>query len=270
MSPTRLYLDLLKRCLSRELFIEEEVHEPTFADWRAHMWRPVKRALERHGLHLVRRGGDREKRVQGRDWPPYAETMIGLRRLDNLQYCTETAIEDDVPGDFVETGVWRGGASIFMRAVLAAHGDRKRTVWLADSFRGVPRPDPATYPADERVDLFKRRELAVSLSEVRANFRRYGLLDSQVQFLEGWFKDTLPRAPIERIAVLRLDGDLYESTMDALNALFPKVSSGGFVIVDDYGDLPGCAQAVHDYRTRLGIVDDIHKIDQAGVFWRRG
>lgn len=79
-----------------------------------------------------------------------------------------------------------------------------------------------------------------SLEEVQENFRRYNLLDDQVQFLKGWFCDTLPTAPIEKLAVLRLDGDLYESIMDGLNALYDKVSPGGFIIVDDYGDFEPC------------------------------
>ena len=265
----RLYLDLLKRCLTRELFIEEEVHTVTSGGWRAALWRPAARLLARRGLHLVRIGGDRQKRFEGRDWPPNAETMIGLRRLNNLQYCVETVIQDGVPGDLVETGVWRGGASIFMRAILAAYGQTARTVWVADSFRGVPPPNPLQYSADEGIDLHKYRELAVGIAEVKANFARYRLLDAQVKFLEGWFKDTLPNAPIQQIAVLRLDGDLYESTMDALKALYPRVSPGGFVVIDDYGDLKACAEAVSTYRRMHGIGEAIQPIDQSGVFWRR-
>jgi O-methyltransferase len=265
-----LYLDLLKRCLTRELFIEEEVRRVRIRDWRAPLWRPVERALQRRGMYVVRRGADRAKRAEGLDWPPAAETMIGLRRLDNLQRCAETVIREAVPGDLAETGVWRGGASIFMRAVLAAHGVGDRTIWVADSFRGLPPPNPALYPADRGLDLHKYAELSVDIAEVKANFSRYGLLDERVRFLEGWFKDTLPRAPIERLAVLRLDGDLYESTMDALGALYPRLSVGGFVIVDDY-DIPACARAVEDYRRTHGIVDPIEKIEntEIGVFWRR-
>jgi O-methyltransferase len=226
--------------------------------------------LGARGIQAVRIGGDRAVRAEGRDWPPRAETMIGLRRLDNLQRCAETVIREGVPGDFIETGVWRGGAAIFMRAVLAARGVRDRTVWVADSFQGLPRPNPSAYPADAGLDLFRHPELSVSLDQVKANFARYRLLDERVQFLAGWFEDTLPRAPIERLALLRLDGDLYESTMDALTALYPRLSTGGFVIVDDY-DIAACARAVRDYREANGIRDQIEKIadTEYGVFWRR-
>ena len=159
--------------------------------------------------------------------------MIGMQRLTSLQHCVETVLAEDVPGDLVECGVWRGGASILMRAVLAAHGDETRCVWLADSFAGLPRPDTANYKADKGIRLYLRLRfapiLAVPETEVRANFQRYGLLDDQVCFLPGWFKDTLHDAPIDRIAVLRLDGDLYESTIQALDALYPRLSPGGFL-----------------------------------------
>jgi hypothetical protein len=208
----------------------------------------------------------RRKRVEGWDWPSRAYTMIGLRRLNNIQYCFEQAIAQEVPGDLIETGAWRGGATIFMRALLEAYGVRDRAVWVADSFEGLPRPDVERYPADAGMDLYKFDELAVSLEEVQRNFRRYGLLDDRVRFLKGWFRDTLPGAPIEKLAMLRMDADLYESTMDALVNLYPRLSRGGCLIVDDYF-IPACRKAVHDYREQHGITDEIVKIDDIGAYW---
>src|SRR5262249_23671341 len=150
---------------------------------------------------------------------------------------------------------------------LKAYGVTDRTVWLADSFEGLPPPNAALYPHDRGSTLHQFGFLAVSLDQVRENFQRYGLLDEQVQFLKGWFRDTLPTAPVQRLAVLRLDGDLYESTMDALTHLYPKVSPGGYVIVDDYGNIAACRQAVHDYRNWHEVQDPIHDIDGMGVFW---
>ena len=172
------YLDLLAGCLSRELFLE--LDEP---------------------------GVDPADRHEGRDWPATAETMIGRRRLDNLIDCLATVLDDDIPGDVIETGVWRGGATILMRAALAAWEDPDRSVWVADSFNGLPPPDAAAFPADEGVDLSGIGTLAVSRAEVASNFERYGLLDDRVRFLEGWFADTLSSAPISRLALIRLDGD---------------------------------------------------------------
>ena len=173
-------------------------------------------------------------RADGRDWPFSAETMIGRRRLDNLIECLTTVLDDGIPGDLIETGVWRGGATILMRGALAAWEDEARSVWVADSFRGLPTPDGTTWPADQGVDLSDIDALAVPRSVVEANFERYGLLDERVHFLEGWFADTLPTAPIKQLALLRLDGDLYQSTWEALEHLYPKLSVGGIVIVDPW------------------------------------
>jgi hypothetical protein len=214
-------------------------------------------------------GVDERARAEGRDWPARAHTMIGFKRLANLRMCVETVLDDGVPGDLIETGVWRGGATIFMRAILKARAVTDRVVWVADSFSGLPPPDTARYPHDEGITLHQFPQLAVPLERVQDNFRRYGLLDSQVRFLKGWFRDTLPTAPIDRLAILRLDGDLHESTIQALDSLYDKLSPGGFVIVDDYHNVAACRQAVHDFRNNRGITDPIQTIDWGGAFWRR-
>jgi len=206
--------------------------------------------------------------VADRDWPLRAHSMIGLERMDNIRTCVETVLAEGVPGDLMETGVWRGGATIFMRALLEAYGDRSRKVWVADSFRGLPPPDPEQFPVDAGDAHHERDELAISLATVRENFRRYGLLDDRVVFVEGWFRDTLPACGVERLAVLRLDGDLYESTYVALESLYPKLSIGGFAIVDDYA-LPACRQAIHDFRAAQNIDEPLVTVDWTGTYWRR-
>lgn len=244
-----LYLDLLKKCLTRTLF-EDQTLVP---EDPARTPQPF----------------DAARREDGRDWPTDAETMIGLKRLTSLQDCVAAVVQDGVPGDLIETGVWRGGAAIFMRAALEAYGDAERRVWAADSFEGLPKPDEERYPADDGDMLWSEPSLAVSLDEVKRNFARYGLLDERVRFLPGWFRDTLPSAPIDRLALLRLDGDLYESTIVALDSLYSKVSSGGFVIVDDYGAIPACRAAVDDFRTAHGVSEELVPVDWTGVYWRR-
>ena len=156
-----------------------------------------------------------------------------------------------------------------MRALLRAHGVSDRVVWACDSFEGMPKPNAVKYRADQGYDLSEVEYLSVSLERVEDNFRRFGLLDEQVRFVKGWFRDSLPNSKIGRVAVLRLDGDLYESTMDSLTALYDRVSTGGFVIVDDYGDWPPCKQAVHDFRNARKITDKIEMIDACGAYWRR-
>jgi O-methyltransferase len=265
--PARAYLELLSRCLTRELFLDQEWWDVRLDEWPggAEAVRPV---LAERGWRLVRRG-DPDARGEGRDWPPTAETMIGTARLDNVLSCCVDAVRSGVPGDFVETGVWRGGTTILMRGVLRALGDEDRSVWVADSFEGLPVPDPDRYPADAGLDWSHVEVLKVDADSVRANFARYGLLDERVRFLEGWFCDTLPDAPIEAISVLRLDGDLYQSTMDALVALEPRVSPGGYVLVDDYGGWEPCRAAVDDYRRSHGIDAALHRVDWTGVWWRK-
>jgi hypothetical protein len=134
----------------------------------------------------------------------------------------------------------------------------------------LPVPSAIDYKkqGDKSVDMSDITYLAVSLEQVKANFQRFDLLDDQVKFLKGWFCDTLPTAPIERIAVLRMDGDMYTSTMDALTNLYQKVSPGGYVIVDDYNSWPACKSAVDEYRRDHGVTADLVKIDPHAVYWR--
>ncbi len=260
------YLQVVKRCLTRGSY-----RSPARVEGRRRwmLYQAGARVVGQFGFELVRRI-DSTERDEGRNYTSDADTMIGTRRLENLQSCVVDVLRQGVPGDLIETGVWRGGASIFMRAVLNAYGITDRTVWLADSFQGLPKPDAVRYPADADDELWKASALAVSVDQVKANFAAYGLLDDQVRFLVGWFRDTLPTAPVERIAVLRLDGDLYESTMDALTALYDRVAVGGYVIVDDYGAMESCRRAVDDFRSERGITDAIERIDWTGAFWRKG
>jgi O-methyltransferase len=265
------YLDLLAGCLSRTIIPEyyQRFAGPTKWIYRI-AYSLIEGPLRNKGYTLVRHYKvDPDKRQAGKDWPPDAETMIGLKRLDNLRQCIWTVLQDDIPGDLIETGVWRGGACIFMRGALRAYGDHSRSVWLADSFEGLPKPSPDKYAADLNDSHWEHNDyLAVSLEQVQANFARYGLLDDRVHFLKGWFSETLPSAPIEKLAILRLDGDMYESTIDAISALYPRLSPGGFVIVDDYW-LKGCKAAIHDYRSANGIGDPMIDIDGSAVYWRR-
>ena len=273
-----LYLDLLKQCLTRSIFPEtyEPLRQPASLRFvrRKLSWGVyplLKRLLVLQDLELVRPlSHDPAVRRQGRDWPAEAETMIGIDRLDHLQTCVTDVIQKRVLGDLIETGVWRGGAAILMRAVLQAYGERDRNVWVADSFQGLPPPDPERHPEDAADTHWQQaHRLAVPLEEVQSNFRRYGLLDGQVRFLVGWFRDTLPSAPIGPLAILRLDGDMYESTSEALAHLYPKLSLGGYVIIDDYGSVLGCRRAVEDFRTKHQIKEELQRADRAAVYWQR-
>lgn len=243
-SLRKLYLDMVQRSVINTIY--EDANQDR---WQPHTY-------------------DKKLRELGRDWPAQAHSMIGNRRMTNLREIAEYVMENNIPGDFIETGVWRGGACIMLRAVLKAYGDTQRRVFLADSFCGLPAPNPEI-AADAGDQHYTFSELFVSSQNVRENFAKYDLLDDQVCFLEGWFSDTLPTAPIDQIAILRLDGDMYESTIDALNALFDRVTPGGFVIIDDYGAVEGCQRAIHDFRASREIDDPLFDIDGYGAFWRK-
>jgi O-methyltransferase len=244
------YLDLVERCLRNEIHGE-----------------PRLEALLRAAATRVRHPW--QTRTWREFWPVKAHTMLSAARLTNVRRLVEATLQDGVAGDYIETGVWRGGACILMRAVLAAYGVCDRRVYVADSFEGLPRPNSDRYPADRRDRLFSFAELAVSEAEVRRNFDAYGLLDAQVVFVKGLFKDTLPALKGHPFALIRLDGDMYESTMDALTNLYDGLSSGGYVVVDDYGILNGCRRAVHDFLDGRSLAPSIEDIDGHGVWWRK-
>jgi hypothetical protein len=208
-----------------------------------------------------------DHREYGWDWPSQAPSMIGARRMNNVRSECERVLQQGVPGDFMETGVWRGGACIMMRAVLHAYGVTDRRVIAADSFTGFPKPSSE---ADATFYLHEFRDFAVPLEAARAAFARYGLLDDQVVFLKGLFKDTLPTAPVEALALLRLDGDMYESTRDGLVNLYGKLSPGGTLIADDYFLFDAQRKAVDEFRAERGIADPIIQIDHYGGYWIKG
>jgi O-methyltransferase len=273
---TSLYLDLLKRSLTGALAEDNDsilggVRTAGSTVWKRRLANLVGQAASQAKVEIVyKKPYDPKLREVGRDWPSRAESMIGLRRMENIQHCVQTALDEDVPGDLIEAGVWRGGACIFMKANLLARGDSTRVVWVADSFQGLPPPNTTLYPADTGDDLYTRGGLSVGADQVRHNFERYGVFDDRVKFLVGWFKDTLPEAPIEALSVMRLDGDMYESTWQAIEALYPKLSPGGFCIIDDFGSHQSQAgQAVLDYRLSNGIDEEIVDIDGFGAFWRK-
>jgi hypothetical protein len=261
------YIDLLKRVVANTVYEDPAIPFPAatappdaWDNWRIACSNPS----------FVRPDFDHRTRATGADLPSLAHTMVGVARLDNVHKCLNQVIADGVPGDFIETGVWRGGVCILARGIFKAHGITDRAVWVADSFEGIPEVGDDGHPLDQVLQLHRANDtLGVSEQTVRENFARYGLLDDQVHFLHGWFCDTLPTAPIEKLAVLRLDGDLHVSTMDALNSLYSKLSVGGYVIIDDY-IMPGCQQAVDEFRKTHGLEDDpIEAIDEWSVYWRR-
>jgi hypothetical protein len=210
MSPLQLqYADLLKRTLTSTTYPEREQN--------------IERVKE------------------GREYAQNAHTVIGWRRLENIQLAIEYILKSGVEGDFLEAGVWKGGACIFATGVLQALGDAHRRVWVVDSFEGLPRPTihGVRNTTNNEVGWSEQRDFyAISVDQVRQNFEAYGLLSERVRFVKGFFAESLREKAAElgmnKLAILRMDGDMYESYMDVLFNLYERVSVGGVVIVDDY------------------------------------
>ncbi len=270
------YLWLLKRALVNLIYPEHELRLEFLEDGPRDMEKPERERFLRDIGRL--QAGELEAlkafKADGRVWKSaparFSHTMIGLARLDNLERCAEGVFRESVGGDFLEAGVCQGGAAIFMRALQVAHGEADRATWAADSFLGLPKPS-GEVDAAAGLDFSESKFpwLAWDEAAVADHFRRYDLLDDQVRFLSGWFAETLPRAPLERIAVLRIDADLYQSTREVLEALYDRVSPGGYVIVDDYSAFEPCRRAVDEFRARRGLHAPVQRIDWTGVFWKK-
>ncbi|MGI8876197.1 MAG: TylF/MycF/NovP-related O-methyltransferase [Egibacteraceae bacterium] len=260
-STTSLYLDLVRSSVSGAIHADQYAF---VADPAELVGPELAEQLQREGVHLIRARQPKDR------WVVHQVSMVAANSLRHLQRCVEDLIQRGIPGDLIEAGAWRGGASILMRAVLAAHGVRDRRVYVADSFEGLPPPDER-YPADAGDRHHTIRQLAVSLEEVQSNFGRYGLLDDQVRFLRGWFEETLPTVRDRVWALVRIDGDMYSSTMQALECLYPGLAVGGIVVIDDYGAVQACSEAVEDFRRRRGISEPLREVvpGRAGVFWAR-
>ena len=193
-------------------------------------------------------------------WPKNGESMTSLQSLEFLHRAVRDVLERNVKGDVIETGVWKGGSIIAMKAAFDAYGSKDRKFWVCDSFEGCPPPEVYSVSVgegginDKEDNHWQIKHLQISEEDVRENFRKYGLLDDRVMFVRGWFHETIPNIAnqIEKISILRLDGDLYISTMPVLENLYDKVEKGGYVILDDVG-LKNHDRAVHEFRTKHNI-----------------
>jgi hypothetical protein len=276
----RRYLQLLKKALVNLIYPEHELRlryleavrsrdaEPAPADRLG-----VQRALRdlRYAdaasfaeLVASKQDGQNFRKAVTRD----AHTMVGLRRLDNIEWCAAQIFAAGTEGDFLEAGVCQGGASIFMRGLQVAYAQEHRSMWVADSFEGLPAPRSEV---DAGLDFTEERMpwLAASLTSVQDNFRTYDLLSDQVRFVKGWFSESLAAATVGNIALLRVDADLYESTRDVLLALYDRVTPGGFIIVDDYHAFRACRTAVDEFRAGRGIADPLRRVDWTATYWQK-
>lgn len=230
-------------------------------------------AIDHDPLESLCEGGDGTiYRVPSQSWQreggydvpaPPAVTMVGIKRLTNVRDLLFKCLQDNILGDFIECGVWKGGACILASRILKGTG---RKVYVCDSFSGVPAPK-AQYPHDAGQRIHEQNHLRVSQEQVLENFKKFNATGKHVVFVPGLFQDTLKtlKGPF---CVVRSDGDLYESTYSTLETLYPLLSDGGYLIEDDW--ILGMAQAATvDYRAHHGITAPIIDIDGIGVYWQK-
>lgn len=234
-----MYIDLLQNSVSGYIYKE---FGPYNRSARACVMRDEPMDFEGGNVHMT-----------------VGHSMIGFIRLRNIRDCIKEVIKDNIPGDFYELGVWRGGACIFARGVLNALGHPHRTVHVFDAFENI-----RNYGG-------KSSYLSVSESQVRSNFDKYGLTNNVV-FHKGLFKDTVPQfrskvaAPV---AILRIDGNFYDSYQDALYAFYDKVPVGGFVIFDDIMSHADVMRQWRDFKADQNIPEEPVRLDRHSAFFRK-
>jgi len=216
----------------------------------------------------VVRSFDPVERMKGNDWPPWGQTMVGHLRLLNVRTAIEDTVKNNVPGDFVELGTWRGGTCIFAKAIFNVMGETSRKVHLFDAFEKIQSYDTTQ---GNFVDF-----LAATQDSVSHNFQKFGVLDDNVEFHKGLFKNTVPAFvaanPNLQLSVLRIDGNFYDSYQDALYYLFPLVPVGGYVIFDDVfvnnGD-EAIMQCWLDFKKDNSVPEELTRIDDVSAYFKK-
>lgn len=218
-------------------------------------------------IHSLDSPGRRDARASGLDWPYLGKTMIGILRLRQTLNLLLTAFTNNIPGGFMETGVWRGGASIFIRAIFRAVRQYQRPVIVCDSFKGLPPINASSY--HDWVNFEYVFYLRVSDDEVRQHFIEAGVYDPQIYFVKGFFNETMPVLSnmVHRLVFLRLDGDMYESTVDVLYRFYDKVSIGGYVYIDDW-KLPAEWATAHFFQVH-NMTEQLITMDGNTVYWQK-
>lgn len=234
------YIDLLKRSVTNYLYLGEE---RTFENFRC-----IKHYDVETGAW----------KIEELSRPT---TLLTKSQLDLVEHAVVSVEQRGIPGDFMEAGIWRGGVIIFLRGLMDAYGIEGRCIIAADSFEGIPRNIRAVNdPVDEWPDRW-----VAGVEEVKRNIDRFGFLDERIRFLVGYFETSLKELADETFALIRLDSDSYDSVETSLNHLYPRLSRGGIVIVDDW-HLPGCQMAVRDYLQRENVTAEI-RVHGGNAWW---
>ncbi|PHM36573.1 TylF/MycF/NovP-related O-methyltransferase [Xenorhabdus innexi] len=269
-----MYLDLLGRTLTNRIY---EPEKPKGTLHEVESIREVLCQLSDEGIDLGISAEELTDILQYTKRSRNIHTYVSEEALSNIRFAVETVHRENIEGDLLDCGVLRGGTSIYMAGALK-YLSSSRKVYVADSFSGLPSPSAKDgmfinqfwHRFAKHLPLYNLDCLA-TIDDVKENFHRYGLLSESVVFTKGWFADTLPCLPDEaRFSVIRIDADWYSSTLDVLNNTYHKLSENGFIIIDDY-HLPGCQNAVDEFRKLHGITAQLEVADKsAGVFfWRK-
>ncbi len=251
------YLKSIVGVITRTFF-----NEPTTEQLNEKKWRSLKEIYTKNPSYF----SDNQRRRFGIEcWPVEADSMVGVFRLVNIYTCLRDVIENKIEGDFVETGVWKGGSCVMANAVIQEYGENRR-VHVFDSFEGLPIPYMMQDNGDNHHTISC---LAISEERVKETFLSYDLLTDNVVFRKGWFKDTMQKTEdIEKISILRLDGDMYSSTIEVLEGLYDKVQIGGYIIIDDW-TLKNAKQAVNDFLNKRELIPTIVDIDNVSCYWKK-
>lgn len=215
---------------------------------------------------------DREATEIIRAVRPY--TMTSIERIFALIEATRYIVRADVPGSIVECGVWRGGSMMAVAHTLKQLGKEDRDLYLFDTYEGMTRPSEIDidYKGEVAVKTFMQKKRSeessswcyASIEEVKRNLYSTGYNHERMRFVKGRVEETIPGSAPERIALLRLDTDWYESTRHELHYLFPRISRGGVLIIDDYGYWQGCRKAVDEYLSQNNVNILLNRIDDTG------
>ena len=236
----------------------------------------VQAVLGRFGYAVVNLAGTRSD-VESDFYPLYEAcreyTMTSLERLYALHRAVLYVSDHEIPGAIVECGVWRGGSSMLAARSLLDQGDTSRDLVLYDTFDGMTRPDAVDVSSLGKVALERWKSAArstggsdwaaASLEEVRANMLSTDYPSEKLVFVKGPVEETIPEAVPNEIAILRLDTDWYASTRHELEHLFPRLSPGGVLIVDDYGCWDGARKAVDEYLGSIDLPIYLNRIDSS-------
>lgn len=194
-------------------------------------------------------------------------SMGAKNEIDLMEECIKTIVNEKIEGDIIEAGVWKGGMGMWIQNLLNYYND-KRTLWLFDTYGKFPE---SSYDKDRKIHpiteyLFSEK---YNINDVKINFEKFNLLDNNIKFIIGEFKNTIPITDISKISILRLDSDYYDSTMLILEKYYNNISKGGYVIIDDYNnEYLAAKEAINDFRKKYNIKNPIINKGYGYVYWR--